>query len=54
MLTRSLDGNFRQYSKKRNHDFAEVELITGAYFPDKEEYEQYLSRAGRTEEVCRI
>ena len=54
MLTRLLDRNFCQYSKKRNHDFVEVELITGAYFPDKEEYEQYLSRAGHTEEVCCI
>lgn len=49
--TRSIDGNFHQHLKKKKHDPEDVETINGAYFPESNEYENYLARVGDSEEV---
>ncbi|TDL14301.1 hypothetical protein BD410DRAFT_734301 [Rickenella mellea] len=42
----SLDGNFRLQRKKKNNDPDDIALIKGAYFPDGQEYKDYLRKVG--------
>ena len=51
MLTRSLDGNFHQYLRKRKKDSNDVDLIRGVYFPDAEEYKKYIDSESNSAEV---
>ena len=54
VLTRSIDGNFHQYLKKRPKISKDDDLLRGAYFPDNKEYDEYISGGGNTEEVSRV
>ena len=53
-LTRSIDGNFHQYLKKRPKISKDDDLLHGAYFPDNKEYDEYISGGGNTEEVSQV